>query len=64
VKFCFNVGRVTLKRNFDYTNERSACEACSATKNFGTNSAVALGPRKNAENRDRVGRSPDLPYAK
>jgi hypothetical protein len=30
-----NIGRATLGRNFDITNWRAACEACSATWNFG-----------------------------
>jgi positive regulator of sigma E activity len=47
----------------DVTIGRAACEACSATWNCGTNSAVALGPRKSMENLDRVSRSQDLPDA-
>jgi hypothetical protein len=30
-----NIGRATLGRNFDVTIGRAACEACSATWNFG-----------------------------
>jgi hypothetical protein len=30
-----NIGRATLGRNFDLTIGRAACEACSATWNFG-----------------------------
>jgi hypothetical protein len=30
-KIFANVGRATLGRNFDVTNGRAACEACSAT---------------------------------
>jgi hypothetical protein len=30
-----NIGRATLGRNFDVTNGRAACEACSATWNSG-----------------------------
>jgi hypothetical protein len=52
-----------LGRNFDITNRRAACEACSATWNLGTNSAFALGSRKTTEKFDRVGRSQDLPNA-
>jgi hypothetical protein len=52
-----------LGRNFDITNGRAACEACSATWNFGTNSTFALGQRKTTENLDRVGRLQDLPDA-
>jgi hypothetical protein len=49
---------------FDINIWRAACEACSATRNLGTNSAfAAVGPRKTTENLDRVGRSQDLPDA-
>jgi hypothetical protein len=41
----------------------AAWEACSATWNFGINSAFALGSRKTTENLDRVGRAQDLPDA-
>jgi hypothetical protein len=34
---------------------RAACEACSATWDFGTNSVFALGPRKPTESLDRFG---------
>jgi hypothetical protein len=38
-------------------------QASSATWDFGTDSALALGPRKITENLDRVGLSQDLPDA-
>jgi hypothetical protein len=49
-----NMRRAILGRNFDVTNGRAACEACSATWNLGTKSAFALGSRKTTENLDRV----------
>jgi hypothetical protein len=52
-----------VRRNFEITIGRAACEACRATWNLGTNSAFALGPRKTTENLDRVGRSQELPEA-
>jgi hypothetical protein len=58
-----NIGRVTSGRNFDVTNERAACEACSAKWNLGTKSAFALGSRKTTENLDQVRRPQDLPDA-
>jgi hypothetical protein len=54
-KFGASVGGAILGRNFDITNGRAACEACSATRDLGTNSAFALGPRKTTENLDRIG---------
>jgi hypothetical protein len=42
---------------------KAAWEACSGTWNLGTNSSLALVPRKTTENLDRVGRSQDLPDA-
>jgi hypothetical protein len=58
-----NIGRTMLLRNLDVTHGRAATEACSATWNFGTSSAFALGSRKITEKLDRVGRSHDLPDA-
>jgi hypothetical protein len=52
-----------LGRNWDVTNGKAANEAYSATWNFGTNSAFALGSRKTTEKLDRVGRSQDIPDA-
>jgi hypothetical protein len=61
----FNVTnwRPTLGRNFNVTIGRAAWEACSATWNLGTSSALVLGPRKTTENLERVRRSQDLPDA-
>jgi hypothetical protein len=44
--------RATLGRNFSVTVGRAPWEACSATWNLGTNSALALRPRKTTENLD------------
>jgi hypothetical protein len=52
-----------LGQNFDITNGKAACEACSSTWNLGINSAFALGSRKTTENLDRIGRSQELPDA-
>jgi hypothetical protein len=42
---------------------RAAREASSATWSLGTNSEIALRPRKTTESLDRVGRSQSLPNA-
>jgi hypothetical protein len=44
--------RPTLGRNFNITVGRATWEACSAAWNLGTNSALAVGPRKTTENLD------------
>jgi hypothetical protein len=55
-KLKVDIGRATLGRNFDDTIGRTACEACSAKWNLGTNFAFALGRRKTTKILDRVGR--------
>jgi hypothetical protein len=52
-----------IRANFDVTIGRGACEACTATRNLGTNSAFALGLRRTKEHLDLFGRSQDLPDA-
>jgi hypothetical protein len=59
-EICSNIGRATLKQNFDVTIGRTAWEACSATWNLGSYSAFVLGSRKITEKLDGVGRSQDL----
>jgi hypothetical protein len=59
-KIWSNIGRATLRRNFEITIGRAACEACSAMRNLGTKSSFALGRRKPTENLDRVSRSQTL----
>jgi hypothetical protein len=60
INFDNKVGRATLGRNVDVTIEMAACEAFSATWNFGTYSAFALGPRKFTENFGGAGRPQEL----
>jgi hypothetical protein len=38
--------RAILGQNVYIDIGSAACEACNATRNFGTNSAFVLGPRK------------------
>jgi hypothetical protein len=61
--FLFNMWRAILGQKFGVGIGRSACEACNATRNFGTNSAFVLGPMKTKEKLDRIGRSQDIPNA-
>jgi hypothetical protein len=58
-----NIRRAILGLNFGVTNGKSACEACIARWNLGTNSAFARRSRETTENLDRDGRSQDLPDA-
>jgi hypothetical protein len=57
VKFSSDIGRATLRRNFDVNIGMAAYEASSATHNLGINSEFALKTRKPTENLHRVGRS-------
>jgi hypothetical protein len=45
----YNIGKTKLEGYFDFIVGRSACEACSETGNFGTDSAFYLAPRETTE---------------
>jgi hypothetical protein len=50
----FDIRRAKLGQCFDVTIGRATCKTSSATWNFDTNSASALGPGKTTEYLDRV----------